>query len=151
MPLEKNQDGPWHSQRIIRLEFLDYPICLTENSIFLSFGLLYHQKIISNYVDEEISYGELSIRNSDLIDEIKGLNKENEMLVGLMKTEKEKFKNEMIIQQENSRSELLVAKDLQRNLQGPAQIWDPSDGPFRAVLVDQKFWFIHITSLSVIL
>jgi len=101
--------------------------------------LLYHQKIISNYVDEEISYGELSIRNSDLIDEIKDLNGENKMLVNLLKTEKEKFKNEMNFQQENLNSELLIAKDLQRDLQGTAQIWDPSDGPSRAVLVGQKF------------
>ena len=91
--------------------------------------MLYHQKIISNYVEEEISYGELSIRNSDLIDEIKDLNGENQMLVGLLKTEKEKFKNEMNIQQQNLKSELLIAKDLQRNLQGPAQIWNPWDGP----------------------
>ena len=100
--------------------------------------MLYHQKIISNYVDEEISYGELSIRNSDLIDEIKDLNGENQMLVGLLKTEKEKFKNEMNIQQENLKSELLIAKDLQQNLQGPAQMWDPLDGPSRTVLVGQK-------------
>ena len=73
------------------------------------------------------------------------------MLVNLLKTEKEKFKNEMNIQQENLNSELLIAKDVQRNLQGPAQIWNPWYGPSRTVLVGQKFWSIQITSLSVIL
>ena len=98
------------------------PICSTERSIFLSFGLLFHTKIISNYVEEELSYGELSLRNSDLIDENKDLVRENEMLVELMKAEKEKFENEMNIQQNKVNTEVQKSNDVQRNLQGWAPI-----------------------------
>ena len=88
----------------------------------MSFGLLFHTKIISNYVEEELSYGELSLRNSDLIAENRDLIGENEMLVKLLKAEKEKFKNEMNIQQDKVNTEVQKLNDLQRDLQGRAPI-----------------------------
>ena len=128
----------------VRISFAKLSYAKQKKSIFLSFGLLYHQKIISNYVDEEISYGELSVRNSDLIAENKDLIRENAMLVKLMKAEKEKLKNEMNIQQDKLNSEVQRSKDLQRNLQGRAltAILHQTRGPWDAAqTVGRSLWF----------
>ena len=84
--------------------------------------MLFHTKIISNYVEEELSYGELSLRNSDLIAENRDLIRENEMLVELLQAEKEKLKNEMNIQQDKLNIQVQKSNDLKRDLQGRAPI-----------------------------